>query len=143
MHKVPLIFQSLQILQNDMIRLILGYRRKDHKNMKAAIEELKMMSVNEMACYHILIETNNILFHSSSEQLKEKFLSSQRQNVCTRSKERGDLNVPRVNKKSCEGFMLFAPKLWNKLPVNMRSIQSKTKFKTAVKEWIKDGHIPD
>ena len=43
---------DLQILQNDMLRLILGLKQKDHINMQQVREKIKMFSVNQMAIYY-------------------------------------------------------------------------------------------
>ena len=64
---------ELQVLQNDMLRLILGLKQKDHINMQQVREKIKMFSVNQMAIYHSLLETYNIKRKSSSEQIKLKW----------------------------------------------------------------------
>ena len=48
---------DLQVLQNDMLRLILGLKQKDHINMQQVREKIKMFFVNQMAIYHSLLET--------------------------------------------------------------------------------------
>ena len=64
--------QRLQVLQNDMIRLINGKRRSQHTNMKELRAEMKMMSVNQMTVYHALLETFNIKNHGSVESIRQK-----------------------------------------------------------------------
>ena len=41
--------------------------------MKNVREKIKMMSVNQIAVYHTLLEAFNIMRHSSSEQIHKKW----------------------------------------------------------------------
>ena len=43
---------DIQILQNKMLRLILGLKQKNYVNMQQVRENIKMMSVNQMCIYH-------------------------------------------------------------------------------------------
>ena len=49
----------LQVLQNDMLRELFGHKRADRVNMEQLRKNKDMLSVNQLACYHILIETFN------------------------------------------------------------------------------------
>ena len=48
--------QKIQVLQNDMLRLLKGHTRAEQVNMKSLREELMTLSVNQLACYHIALE---------------------------------------------------------------------------------------
>ena len=63
--KVSRDLSRLQVLQNDMFCLIRGKRRSQHINMKDLKEEMKIKSVNQMATYHVLIETYDIRNHGT------------------------------------------------------------------------------
>ena len=129
--------QKLQVVQNDMMRIICGYKRSDHVNMSELYKEKRMMSVNQMCVYHILLEMFNVLNNNSSEQLKEKILSEREpSNYNLRSQERGDLRLPLKPKENCEGFSYSGSKVWNTLPVEIRSIKNAETFKTHVKNHI-------
>ena len=93
--------EPLQVLQNDMIRELFGYKRKDRVNMDSLRAAQKMLSVNQIACYHILLETFNILVKNSSPQIKEKIKHRENTRYDMRSNEKGDLNVIEKPKKSC------------------------------------------
>ena len=56
---------SLQTMQNNMLRVIHGLRMVQCVNMQRLREKIKMMSVNQMAVYHTIMEHN-----SSSEQIQ-------------------------------------------------------------------------
>ena len=133
----------LQVLQNDMVRLITGHKRSDNIQMCQLRSSIKMMSVNQIACYHIIIEAYNIINHKSCDELHDKLTQSLSQsNMQTRSEARRDLLVPKVMKKSCLGFSYFAAKLWNSLTVWTKCLKSECSFKTAIKKWISNGGIP-
>ena len=64
--------RSLQTLQNNMIRV------DQCVNMQRLREKVRIMSVNQMALYHIILEVYNIMHNSSSEQIKNKYTSRKR-----------------------------------------------------------------
>ena len=65
---------SLQIIQNNMLRIIHGLRISDRVNMLELRTKIKMMSVNQMAIYHRIIEVFSIIYNSSSEQIHNKYI---------------------------------------------------------------------
>ena len=72
MKRLPKNTIALQTLQNNMIRVVLGLKCKNHINMQHVREKLKMMSVNQMAVYHSLLESYNIVKNSASEEIQSK-----------------------------------------------------------------------
>ena len=48
--------RRLQTIQNKMIRMIFGFRMEDKVNMEELREKIGMLSVNQMNCYHVLLE---------------------------------------------------------------------------------------
>ena len=136
--------QRLQVLQNDMLRVIHGKKRSDHLNMTKLRRDLKVFSVNQLTCYHVLVENFNIVKFKSVEHIHNKMVPSESDNDDrqTRSMARGDLIVPKKPKDCCLGFSWSAPKLWNMLPTAIRDIKSPQSFKSQVKKWIWDGNVP-
>ena len=125
----------LQVIQNDLIRMMQGKSRKSHTNMQKLREELKFMSINQLSCYHVAMEMYNIINHSSSDLLHEEFKVEQsRYNL--RCHEDGTVKVPEKMKKSCTGFSYIGPKLWNHLPGHIRKTTIKSIFKSKMKDWI-------
>ena len=125
-----------------MIRLLFGHKRSDRINMQKLREKMGILSVNQLACYHILLETFNILNKNSSPQIEEKIKPKGKSHYHTRSSERKDLNVMNKPKKNCIGFTYISAKLWNMLPVQIRDQKSPDPFKAAIKSWI-PSNIPD
>merc|ERR1712051_968782 len=106
--KLPKNTYTLQTLQNSMIRVIYGLKIQNRVNMKNVREKIKMMSVNQMAVYHTLLEAYNVMSHLSSEQIKMKWM----------------------------GFTYNGAKLFNMLPPQTREIKDPNAFKTEMKNWI-------
>ena len=136
---------TLEWLQ-DMLRVINGKKRSSHVNMTNLRRELKVFSINQLTCYHVLVETYNIVKFKSVEELYNKLVTDhvemKEDDRETRSMARGDLRVPMKPKKKCLGFSWTAPKLWNKLPLAIRQSESPNSFKLLIKKWIYEGNVP-
>ena len=140
---------KLQVIQNKMFRLVTGKTLLDRVRVEDLGRKLAMMSINQMTCYHILTETFNIINYGASEKIQKKLLP--------RSATSSSLTVPLCKKTSCRGFSFHASRLWNKLPVEIRSrampaslIKNNPKaefqrlmyFKKEIKKWIWNGGVP-
>ena len=126
-----------------MLRVIHGKKRSAHVNMSKLRSEMGVFSINQLACYHVLVEAFNIVNHKSVEELHSRMVPGEnRIDRTTRSITRGDLKVPKKPKEKCLGFSWTAPKLWNKLPLHIRQITNPKTFKPQLKQWIWDGNVP-
>ena len=99
---------------------------------------MKIMSVNQLSCYHVAIEMYNIINHKSSETLHEEIKIVPR-GYNLRGLEDGKVQVPEKVKKSCNGFHYIGPKLWNFLPGHIRKTTIKSIFKDKLKDFIWDN----
>ena len=108
---------NLQILQNKMIRIVLGFRKKCHGNMEQVRNKIKMISVNQVSIYHTLLEAHNILYNSSSDQIKMKWESDFEKKYCLRSKSKNFQQVPEKPALKCIGFSFNGTKLYHMLPL--------------------------
>ena len=127
---------KLQVLQNDMLRVILGIDIRKHVNMKKIRENIKMMSMNQLSCYHTLLEAYNIIRNSSSKQIKRKWDDKIEHDHFLRSEKRNDPLIPERPMKSCEGFTYNGAKLFSKLPCNIKEISNPNTFKFRMRNWI-------
>ena len=132
--------EKLQVIQNDMIRLLIGKSRRSHTNMEKTRHQLKILSVNQLSCYHVAIEMFNIMNHKSSETLYEEMKVAPK-GYSLRGIEDGKVQVPEKGKKSCNGFHYIGPKLWNFLPGYIRKTTIRSIFKDKLKDFIWE-HIP-
>ena len=96
---------KLQVIQNKMLRLLAGKRPADKVRIEDLSRKFNMMSMNQMASYHVLMETYNAINLGSSEKIRDKLLPS------TTSRY---LTVPLFKKSSCRSFSYFASRLWNR-----------------------------
>ena len=133
--KLPKNTNTLQTLQNSMIRVIYGLKIQNRVNMKNVREKIKMMSVNQMAVYHTLLEAYNVMSHLSSEQIKMKWTIIEKK-YALRSITNKNLKVPEKPKLKCMGFTYNGAKLFNMLPPQTREIKDPNAFKTEMKNWI-------
>ena len=125
-----------------MLRELFGHKRKDRINMQKLREEQNILSVNQLACYHILVETYNILKKNSSPQIEDRIKTRKNTRYDTRSKEKGDLNIIAKPNKNCIGFTYTSAKLWNMLPEEFRKISNPKSFKSKIKDWVVGSDIP-
>ena len=126
---------KIQVVQNDLLRMIFGKTRKNHTNMQKLREDHKIMSINQLSVYHVAMDMFNIINNSSSDLLHKEFkLENNRYQL--RCLEDGQVRVPDRMKKSCTGFGYIGPKMWNYLPSHIRKTTISEIFKDKMKDWI-------
>ena len=139
--------RKLQVVQNKMFRLLAGKKQVDKIRVDVIAQSLKLMSINQISCYHLLIETYNILNYGSSEKIRQKLTPG--------SATSRYLKVPLFKKSSCRSFSYYASRLWNTLPSeirvtamskeninNIKQARRLNSFKQDVKNWILNGGVP-
>ena len=126
----------LQTLQNNMLRLILGYKKKNHINMEHVRKKLKMFSVNQMAIYHCLLEAYNVIRKSASEQIKMNWEDKHLNKYSLRSSVKNDVKNSEKPSTKCTGFTYTGAKLFNLLPCEIKETLSPNSFKAKIKKWI-------
>ena len=126
----------LQILQNRMIRVILGIRKEQHKDMIEIRNKIQIMSVNQMCVYHTILEAHNVMINASSEPIKRKWTDEYETKYLLRNKINKNVKVPEKPLKSCTGFTYSASKLYNILPSNLKQTLNSDTFKVLTKEWV-------
>ena len=139
---------KLQVIQNKMWRLLAGKKPSDRVRVQELSKKFDMMSMNQMASYHVLMETYNVMNFGSSQKIKDKLTPASINSRC--------LTVPLIKKSSCRSFSYFASRLWNTLPLEIRTrsiskdnninLAEKSKkvnaFKRDIKRWIINGGVP-
>ena len=133
--------ESLQVIQNNMLRTIHGLRITDRVNMLELRKKIKMMSVNQMTIYHIIMEVFKILHNKSSEQINDKYRHLDRHSL--RKNTNNCLRVPELHEhRKCTGFTYCGAKIFNSLSIKIRETQDSNIFKELVKNWIWDEIPP-
>ena len=83
--------RKLQVIQNTMLRMIFGgYRLEDRVNMEQLRCNIQMFSINQMNCYHVLLEAFNVIRNGSSERIREKWLPN-KSNIYNNKRPTGQL----------------------------------------------------
>ena len=95
-----------------------------------------MISVNQMAIYHTLLEAFNIQRNSASEQIQSKWSKIQKNDYSLRSLNKMDLKVPERPKARCMNFTYYGSKLFNSLPSNIKEAENSNVFKSWIKNYI-------
>ena len=122
-----------------MIRIICNHKKEDQIVMKSERERIKMMSVNQLAVYHVGLEMFNIIVKSSAESLRDKVIMQEHPRYELRNRQNGQVNVPERPNKRCIGFSYTGPKLYNFLPEEIRKTNIPSQFKAKLKTWIWDN----
>lgn len=119
-----------------MIRLIFDLKKKNHINMQSVSEKVKMMSINQMAIYHTVLEAHNVIKNASSEQIKAKWVNNQENKYSLRSIAENKIKVPEKPSAKCTGFTYYGAKVYNMLPSDIKETSSTDTFKALIKKWI-------
>ena len=52
---------KLQVVQNDLLRVIFGKTRQSHTNMEKLRKDKKIMSINQLGVYHVAMDMFGII----------------------------------------------------------------------------------
>ena len=117
-----------------MLRVIFGFNLEDKVNMEKLRTKIEMFSVNQLNCYHVLVEAFNVINHGSSNKIQEKWMPNNEKSYSNRREH--NVKVPRVDHVKCEGFTLYGAKMWNQLPEDIKLIKKPKLFQNRVKEYL-------
>ena len=119
-----------------MLRIILGLKKKQQANMQKVRHKIKMMSVNQVCCYHTLLEAYNVIQNSSSEQIRFKWENYHENKYSFRNRTKNDPRIPDKRMKTCIGFSYNDAKRLSNLPSNVKETSNPSIFKSMIKNWI-------
>ena len=98
-----------------------------------------MFSINQLTCYHVLLEAFNIVHYGSSDVILKKWLPHEERCYPLREKRRKDVKVIVPDHVSCRGFAWYGAKMWHQLPVETRELTNPDSFKVGSHEEIHLG----
>ena len=133
--------QKLQRVQNAAARIITGTRKYDH--ITPVLKELHWLPVKERIDFKILLLTFKALNNMAPAYLKDMLRLQTSDRYRLRSDKSMALLVPKTKFTSLwdRAFCTAAPRLWNKLPVEIRRYQSVQTFKTGLKTHLFHNHL--
>ena len=95
------------------------------------LNELKLLSVNQLISYHTLIMVFRIRQSKEPEHLANCLLRDSRQ---------GRIMLDNVRHESYrQSFIYRGATLWNQVPSRVRNVESLSSFKKLIKPWILDN----
>ena len=132
----------LQILQNDAAREILGVRRVDRISKLDLMNRVGWLTFENLCSYMDILQVRSILKTGQPASLAEKLSIVPRTAMRLRSATQGKITA-RVDTGKVDMVKDFftqrAMREYNSLPDIIRSQQSKTAFKSALKRHLQPG----
>lgn len=129
------VMKQLQVLQNNMLRLITFKKLQDRIPIHELLKRTNMMSVNQMLAQHMMNEMWSIMYEQSNSDILE--IVSKNSNYPTREVCHSKLNIIPQKFARKWGFMNQISSIWNKAPLEIRECTRKNTFKRLVKKWAK------
>ena len=112
-----------------MLRVIFRYKLEDKTNMEKLRNSIKMFSVNQMVCYHVLLEAFNVVNNGSSDIIQKKWRPNEPRNYPMRRERKVEVKVHVPAHVSCQGF---TREPGNQLPVEIQEIKLPRNVKARV-----------
>ena len=125
---------KLQTSQNKIVRFILGYKSQHHIGVND-FKKFKFLNVENRINYLTLNMMFNVYYDRAPRYLSQKFSKCENVHTCTRYSE-NSFNVPSVKTQGSLTFVFNGTKLWNSLPVIIKSIVTKDRFKKKVRSLL-------
>ena len=125
----------LQTVQNAAARLLTGTRKRDH--ITPILYSLHWLPVNFRIHFKILVLTFRAL-HDQAPSYISELLRPYSPSRSLRSSDQLLLMTPRTRFKTRgdRSFQASAPRLWNALPLDLRSLESTEVFKRELKTYL-------
>ena len=127
--------QKMQKVQNAAAKLVTRKRKYDH--VTPLLKHLHWLPVPLRIEFKLLVITYKCIHHIAPSYLSD-MLHTREEVRTTRSSDTLQLHVPKTNLKYAgdRAFCAAAPRLWNKLPVELRKVDSLEHFKTKLKTHL-------
>ena len=125
----------LQVVQNSAARLLTRTHRRTH--ITPILASLHWLPIAFRVDFKILLITYKAL-HGLAPAYITELLSPYQTNRPLRSSDKALLAVPesRLKMKGDRAFSITAPRLWNSLPLELRTAESVSSFKTKLKTHL-------
>ena len=127
--------QRLQYIQNSAARVLMKVRKHDH--ITPILQTLHWLPISSRINYKILLLTHKCITGHAPTYLQELILPQ----TSTRSLRSTDsllLRVPKTKLSTMgdRAFSSAAPRLWNRLPAQLRAPQTLDAFKAGLKTYL-------
>ncbi len=128
------LLQKVQYVQNSAARLLSGTRKYDH--ITPILKSLHWLPVECRIDFKILLLTYKGLHGKAPKYLSDLLVFREARK--SRSTDLNLLFVPRTKRVTFgdRAFSVYAPRLWNTLPLSIRNVESIDDFKSQVKTYL-------
>ena len=144
MHSFPYRLCSLQKVQNNAARVVSGSKRYDH--ITPVLKDLHWLPIRKRIEFKILLLTFKCMQGCAPLHLRE-LLVKQANTRTLRSNTKNLLQIPLTNLKRFGDravCALYAPRLWNELPDNIKAADSVQKcyFERSLFDYMDHENCP-
>ena len=135
LHLPKSLINRLQLVQNSLARTIFPSVKKfDH--ISASLKKLHWLPIEQRILFKTAVMTFNTLQLGSPAYLSD-LLKPVKSDKNLRSNNKFLLSVPRINSVLGQrAFSYAAPSLWNSLPLEIRSSNSLSSFRSKLKTYL-------
>ena len=128
--------KRLQILQNQILRLKL--RASKYTSCKQLIRLTGDLSIHQLIAYHTILQVHKVILHKKPVYIHNKLALKlpENRNIFPHRQAftvpvHGNLTIAR------SAFMSRGGRLWNQLPMELRTCEKTESFKPQEKQWVK------
>ena len=127
---------KLQSVQNAAARIIAGLKKRDH--ITETLRDLHWLPVEERIVFKINLITFKTLNGSGPRYLEDILKFYHQSRTLRSSRDHLRLEEPNFNMKTYgqRVFSVTAPRLWNKLPFEIRACSDVNLFKSKLKTFL-------
>ena len=128
----PLVWMEIESLHKRALRFLLN----DYVSSYEQFEKSGKCSMNIHRLRCLCIEIYKTLNDLNPSFMKEIF-QKRNENRVTRDRYKLNLNIPRRNQVTfgAKSLKFYGPKIWNALPVNIKTAENLNTFKNLIKKW--------
>ena len=130
----------LQILENKVLRILTGHGYETP--VSQLLEESGQLSIHQQVGYHTLLTIFKVMKTGEPGYLAGRLGVTQEEAHLDRigaRRRQHDIRLEYSKSISREGTLYRGKRLWNTLPVNLRTSRTIASFKRGVKSWIKEN----
>ena len=133
------LINKLQVVENSAARLVFDKRKFDHSS--GLLYELHWLPVKERITYKINLLIHKTLYHLSPNDIQDMITIHSTRTFNLKG------NYRSTSSYGDRAFTVYAPQVWNQLPLSLKTESSLNKFKKNLKTYlfrnafINTGHI--
>ena len=133
------LINKLQVVENSAARLVFDKRKFDHSS--GLLYELHWLPVKERITYKINLLIHKTLYHLSPNDIQDMITIHSTRTFNLKG------NYRSTSSYGDRAITVYAPQVWNQLPLSLKTESSLNKFKKKLKTYlfrnafINTGHI--